>query len=143
MLQAIHAPASPSPAAPLAHARAHSGVRALGTLPEVDRSKVLRFAASVLWADFDVADSERVFLVDLARELGADDARAEVAGLLARPPVPEEVDPNDVSPAVADVIRHAVLRAIAADGRVDRKEMAMFELLDDLLPREERPLAPH
>jgi uncharacterized membrane protein YebE (DUF533 family) len=113
----------------------------LPALTALDRGKVLRFAASFLWADCNVVESERVFLADLARELGADDARAEVAGLLAQPPVPEEVDPNDVSPAVADVIRHAALRAIAADGRVDRKEMAMFEVLDDLLPRADLPPA--
>lgn len=104
-------------------------------LSSTDRRQVLRFAASFLWADLEVADSERRFLTDLARELEVSDASDEVAGLLARPPVPEDVDPTSVPPGVADLVRHAALRAIAADGRVGNEEMKMFELLDDLLPR--------
>lgn len=105
------------------------------TLSSIDRRQVLRFAASFLWADFEVADSERQFLARLADELEMDDARGEVQGLLASPPVPEDIDPTSVSATVADVVRHAALRAIAADGRVGSEEMSMFELLDDLLPR--------
>jgi hypothetical protein len=94
--------------------------------------QVLRFAASFLWADFEVADAERRFLADLARELDVDDA---VAGLLEQPPTPEDIDPAAVHPSLAGVVRQAALRAIAADGRVCSEEMKMFELLDDLLPR--------
>jgi len=100
-----------------------------------DRRTVLRFAASFLWADFEVADSERRFLSDLARELELDDSSREVEGLLAQPPMPEDIDPASVTVRVADVVRRAALRAIAADGHVDTEEMKMFELLDDLLPR--------
>ena len=96
---------------------------------------VLRFAASFLWADLNVAASERTFLAELAREREIGDGEREVEDLLARPPVPEDVDPASVDPAVADVVRRAALRAIAADGRVEHDEMAMFDLLDELLPR--------
>ena len=106
-------------------------------LSSTDRRQVLRFAASILWADLEVADAERRFLTDLARELEVNDAGREIAGLLARPPVPEDIDPTSVPPAIADVVRHAALRAIAADGRVGSEEMTMFELLDDLLPRDD------
>jgi hypothetical protein len=102
--------------------------------------QVLRFAASFLWADCEVADSERRFLTELASELDVDAPHA-IADLLAEPPVPEDIDPASVRPAVADVIRRAVLRAIAADGRVHSDEMKMFELLDDLLPQSQRTLA--
>ncbi|MBX3200476.1 MAG: TerB family tellurite resistance protein [Labilithrix sp.] len=105
-----------------------------------DRNQVLRFAASFLWADLEVADAERRFLTELARELDVADGARAVAGLLASPPAPDDVDPTSVPPAVADVVRQAALRAIAADGRVDHAEMTMFELLDDLLPRSS-PLA--
>jgi hypothetical protein len=101
-----------------------------------DRDKVLRFAASFLWADLEVVDDERRFLASLARELDVDDARAEA--LLSRPPVPEEIDPSDMSARTADVIRHVALRAIASDGEVREEEMQMFELLDDLMPRSDR-----
>ena len=120
-------------------ARALLGQNVMVTAPlslsSTDRRQVLRFAASFLWADLEVADSERRFFLDLARELEVSNAAGEVDGLLARPPVPEDVDPTSVPPAVADVVRQAALRAIAADGRVGSEEMKMFELLDDLLPR--------
>lgn len=99
-----------------------------------DRKRVLRFAASFLWADLDVADSERRFLGALARELELPETN-ELAELLANPPAPEEVDPTSVPASLADVVRQAALRAIAADGKVAESEMKMFELLDDLLPR--------
>ena len=101
-------------------------------LSAADRLQVLRFAASFLWADLKVADSERSFLGELARELDVDEAH--VAPLLSRPPTPEEIDPTDVAPRVADLVRRTVLRAIASDGQVADAEMTMFELLDDLLP---------
>ena len=112
-----------------------SSSTSIASLSSVDRTKVLRFAASFLWVDLEMSDSERRFLANLARELDIDDAPREVAGLLARPPVPEDIDPAAVNPQLADVVRHAALRAIAADGHVDNEEMKMFELLDDLLPR--------
>ena len=51
-----------------------------------------------------------------------------------RPPVPEEVDPNEVDAHTADLVRSVVLRAIASDGRIREEEMTMFDLLDELLP---------
>ncbi len=104
-------------------------------LTPADRKQVLRFAASFLWADLEVADEERRFLTDLARELDVDQASEEIEDLLASPPFPEDIDPTIVAPGVADVVRHAALRAIASDGHVGDAEMSMFELLDDLLPR--------
>lgn len=110
-------------------------------LSAVDSLTVLRFAATFVWADREVADSERRFLAELARELAVGDA-ALVDGLLEAPPAPVEVDPSRVPPALADVVRHVALRAIAADGRVERAEMRLFEILDDLLPREHRQPMP-
>ena len=102
-----------------------------------DRARVLRFAASFLWADQEVVESERRFLFELARELGASDgegARGEIDALLERPPSIDALDPNGVPAESADVIRHAVLRAIASDGKVREEEMNLFDLLDALLP---------
>jgi hypothetical protein len=97
--------------------------------------KVLRFAASFLWADLVLMESEQRFLARLASELGlVTHARKEIDDLLRRPPLPEDVDPNDVSPALAAEVRSAALRAIAADGHVARAEMRLFYLLDELLP---------
>ena len=83
-------------------------------LSSTDRVQVLRFAASFLWADLEVADAERRFLTELARELDVNDASSEVAGLLAQPPVPEDVDPTSVAPAIADLVRQARARRRSA-----------------------------
>jgi hypothetical protein len=117
-------------------ARALLGQDGMVTAPlsTPDRATVLRFAASFLWADLAVVPAERRFLHALARELDPDGATSEIEELLARPPAADDVDPGAVRAAVADVVRHAVLRAIAADGRVDPDEMQLFELLDELLP---------
>jgi hypothetical protein len=109
---------------------------ATGALSAAERMKVLRFAASFLWADLEVVDSERTFLRELARELDVENATLEVASLLVVPPIPEEIDPNDIDkPEMANAIRQAALRAIASDGVVDENEMKLFELLDELLPK--------
>lgn len=106
----------------------------VGFLDDAERQKLLHFAATFVWADGEVAESERRFVEDLAARLGVTDPERAVAGLLAMPPIAGEVDPASVSPALAAVVRRVALDIIAADGRVDRAEMAMFELLDDLLP---------
>jgi hypothetical protein len=99
------------------------------------RKQVLRFAASFLWADLEIADAERRFLAELADELDVGADPEDLDALLSTPPAPEDVDPGSVEPAAADLVRYAALRAIAADGRVGSEEMALFELLDDLLPK--------
>ena len=102
-------------------------------LAPAERLKLLRFAASFLWADFVIADSERAFLLRLAGELDGDDDAARA--LIDRPPAAEEIDPARVEASLAGAVRDVALRAIAADGHVAPKEMEMFHLLDALLPR--------
>jgi hypothetical protein len=100
-----------------------------------DHLCILRFAASFLWADLEVDLAEHAFFVALARELGVPRASLpRVVDLLAAPPAAEDVDPTRVSPALARTVRDVALRAIASDGRVLPREMALFELLDELLP---------
>lgn len=98
-----------------------------------EKLKLLRFAASFLWADLTIEDAERTFLLELASEL--DVHRADADALLARPPSADEVDPARVPAPLADAVRAVALRAIAADGVVAPKEMELFDLLDALLPR--------
>lgn len=124
----------------VARALLRQNTMALPTLSTADRRQVLRFVASFLWADLEVAEAERRFFAELARELDVGAPAHEIARLLERPPCPEEIDPTDVPLAAADTVRRAALRAIAADGHVSDDEMAMFELLDDLLPRPDGPL---
>jgi hypothetical protein len=103
------------------------------SLTPADGLHVLRFAAAFLWADLELAERERAFFHTLARELGVAPS-VPLTELLRTPPAPDEVDPTRVPPALACTVRDVALRAIASDGHVDEREMAMFELLDDLLP---------
>ncbi len=97
-----------------------------------DALLLLSFASSFLWSDLEVAPEERRFFAELAEELGL--SAGEAARLLARPPYAEDVDPTRVSPRLAAAVREVSLRAIASDGRVRKREMALFHLLDELLP---------
>jgi hypothetical protein len=98
-----------------------------------EKLQLLRFASSFLWADLELVNSERAFMLELAGELEVDGAHA--LELLDRPPAADDVDPARVPRSLAASVRAIALRAIAADGRVVRSEMVMFELLDKLLPR--------
>lgn len=105
-------------------------------LPHADRLCVLRFAAAFLWADLHVDLAEHAFFVALARELGVPNASLPSAlEMLSLPPDAEQIDPTRVTPALAATLRDVALRAIASDGRVRTKEMALFDLLDELLPQ--------
>lgn len=104
--------------------------------PPDERLRVLRFAATFLWADLELDLAEHAFFLDLASELGVpDDALESVARMLSSPPEPEDVDPTLVSPSLAATVRDVALRAIASDGRVLPREMELFDLLDELLPQ--------
>jgi hypothetical protein len=98
-----------------------------------EKLQLLRFASSFLWADLEVASSERAFMVELAEELEV--PSHEALALLDSPPNADDVDPSRVPRALAEAIRTIALRAIAADGHVAPAEMSMFDLLDELLPR--------
>lgn len=98
-----------------------------------EKLQLLRFASSFLWADLEVAHSERAFMLELAGELEIDEADA--LEVLERPPLADDVDPARVRASLANNIRAIALRAIAADGHVAPCEMRLFDLLDELLPR--------
>jgi hypothetical protein len=105
-------------------------------MPHDDRLCLLRFAALFLWADFQVDLAEHAFFVTLAGELGVPPgALPTVIAMLSAPPQADEVDPTRVSPRLAATVRDVALRAIASDGRVATREMELFDLLDELLPR--------
>ena len=108
-------------------------------LPLADSLCLLRFAASFLWADLSVDLAEHAFFVALASELGIPLIALPdvVEEMLSAPPRAESVDPTRVSPALARTVRDVALRAIASDGRVLRREMELFDLLDELLPSSE------
>jgi len=105
------------------------------TEPEchIEKMKLLRFAATFVWADLELAPHEETFMLALAKELAVDAVAAR--SVLSRPPRPDDVDPTRIHPALAARVRDVALRAIAADGRVDEQEMELWDLLDELLPQ--------
>ena len=105
------------------------------TEPEchIEKMKLLRFAATFVWADLELAPNEEAFMLALAKELSLDAFAAR--SLLSRPPRPDDVDPTRIDRALAVRVREVALRAIAADGKVDEREMELWDLLDELLPR--------
>ena len=104
-------------------------------LPVADRLCVLRFAASFLWADLTVDIAEHAFFHDLVRELDVPESALDgVFDMLDSPPDAEDIDPTRVSQELARTVREVALRAIASDGRVAKREMELFDLLDELLP---------
>lgn len=105
-------------------------------LPTPDSLCVLRFAATFLWADLHIDLAEHAFFLELAATLGVPaSSLPKVVDMLAIPPDPQQIDPTRVSPRLAATVRDVALRAIASDGRVVRREMELFDLLDELLPR--------
>ena len=84
------------------------------TCPErhSEKLQLLRFASSFLWADLEVANSERAFMLELAGELAVppEDAMA----VLSSPPSGEHVDPTRIPHALVDSVR-ARYPALALD----------------------------
>lgn len=103
-------------------------------LTSEDRLSLLRFACAFAWADLEIADTERSFVTNLARKLGADDEEvAQVEEWLKVPPPAEDVDPTDIDPAHRQVFLNACVQMISADGRVDSEEVEILSLFEQLL----------
>jgi hypothetical protein len=93
--------------------------------------RLLRFVTSFAWADLTVRDEERAFLARLMRRmaLDAEDARA-VAGWLAVPPSPDDVDPTEVPHVHRQLFREAAREVVLADGEVAPEEREYLKLLE-------------
>lgn len=104
-------------------------------LTSEDRLSLLRFACAFAWADLDIADTERTFVLELASKLGADDDEvAQVEEWLKVPPPAEDLDPTDIDPAHRQLFLNSVVQMISADGRVDKEEVEILSLFEQLLP---------
>lgn len=103
----------------------------LARLSRDERLRLLRFVASFAWADLTVRDEERAFLARLMRRmaLDAEDARA-VAGWLAVPPSPDDVDPTEVPHAHRQLFGEAARAVVLADGEVAPEEREYLKLLE-------------
>ncbi|HET8645863.1 MAG TPA: TerB family tellurite resistance protein [Vicinamibacteria bacterium] len=103
----------------------------LARLSRDERLRLLRFVTSFAWADLTVRDEERAFLARLMRRmaLDAEDARA-VAGWLAVPPSPDDVDPTEVPRVHRQLFSEAAREVVLADGEVAPEEREYVKLLE-------------
>lgn len=104
------------------------------TLSSSDRLLLLKFMCAFAWADLEVHAKEKKFVHRLVKELKLDPSeKKQVDGWLARPPRPEEVDPQSVPKKHRKLFLETARALIVADGQVDEAEAENFELLEDLL----------
>lgn len=106
--------------------------------PEItpdDRLRLLRFACAFAWADLEIAERERTFVLDLAKKLGSsEDELDRVNAWLTVPPPGEDVDPTDIAPEHRQLFLNAALQMISADGHVDKDEIEVLSLFEQLMP---------
>ena len=106
----------------------------LRALSARDRLQLLKFVCSFVWADLDVAPSEKTFVLSLTQRLGLSDAEVrQVQAWLETPPPAEEVDPALVPPQHRRLFLEAIEEALTSDGAVTPPESESLELLRRLL----------
>jgi uncharacterized tellurite resistance protein B-like protein len=98
------------------------------------RLDLLRFVCAFAWADLEIAERERSFVVDMAQKLGCDDEDLEeIESWLEVPPRPEDVDPTDIAPEHRQLALQLAIQMISADGRVEQEEVEILSLFEQLL----------
>lgn len=106
----------------------------LKDLDRKERLLLLKFVCAFAWADLEVQSRERQFVGRLIEQLKlSEDEAEEVAGWLAEPPAPEDVDPTRVPRQHRALFLEVAKQLIEADGVVDSNEAELYEILEDLL----------
>lgn len=106
----------------------------LDALDREDRLQLMRFVCSFAWADLEVNDEEREFIVNLVHRLELDDSeRKQVARWLEVPPAADDLDPADIPREHRQLFLDAARAMILSDGDVDDVEAENLIILDQLL----------
>ncbi len=106
----------------------------LDALNKEDRLQLMRFVCSFAWADLEVTNSEREFILHLVIRLGLDEEeREQVAGWLEVPPRADDLDPADIPLEHRALFLDAAKAMILSDGNVDDVEAENLVILDQLL----------
>jgi uncharacterized tellurite resistance protein B-like protein len=109
-------------------------MRSLARLNHSERLQLLKFVCAAVWADLDVTDAERTFVLGLTLQLDLPPEDMErVEEWLDTPPAAEEVDPTQVPPEHRQLFLEAVEEAITSDGAIDGPERESLRLLRELL----------
>jgi hypothetical protein len=106
----------------------------LEDLDSEDRLRLLRFVCSFAWADLKVVQEERSFVTDLVRKLALDeDEKERVIDWLVRPPLAEEVDPNEIPLEHRQLFLDAARAVVMADHYLHPKEEETLAIFEQLL----------
>ncbi|NNL99524.1 MAG: TerB family tellurite resistance protein [Gammaproteobacteria bacterium] len=94
----------------------------------------MKFICSFVWADLEVSDEERRFVINTVRRLDMnEDERSQVMAWLQVPPPADEVDPGLVPAGHRRLFVNAVTQLVKADNRVARDEQLNLSLFERLL----------
>ncbi len=106
----------------------------LHTLDPEARLQLMKFVCSFAWADLEVRDEERKFVVKLIDRLGlTPEEIAQVETWLEVPPPPEELDPARIPREHRQLFLDAARAMVVVDGRVDPDEAENLALLEMLV----------
>jgi uncharacterized tellurite resistance protein B-like protein len=106
----------------------------LDALDREDRLQLMRFVCSFAWADLEISDREREFIVNMVARLDLDEEeREQVNKWLEMPPAADELDPADIPREHRQLFLDAARALILADGDVDDAEAENLVILDQLL----------
>ena len=106
----------------------------LDALNREDRLQLMRFVCSFAWADLEIADAEREFIVKMVVRLGLDDEEQEqVAKWLELPPRADDLDPADIPKEHPQLFLDAATAMTMSDGNVEDVEAENLILLVQLL----------
>jgi len=106
----------------------------LDALDREDRLQLMRFVCSFAWADLEVSDQEREFIVKMVIRLGLnEEEQDQVAQWLEVPPRADELDPADIPREHRKLFLDAAKAMILSDGTVEDAEAENLIILDQLL----------
>ena len=106
----------------------------LDALNREDRLHLMRFVCSFAWADLEITEREREFIVKMVIRLDLDDEEQEqVAQWLEVPPRADDLDPADIPKEHRHLFLDAAKAMILSDGNVEDVEAENLVILDQLL----------
>ena len=106
----------------------------LDALNKEERLHLMRFVCSFAWADLEITDQERDFIVKMVVRLGLDeDEQNQVASWLEVPPRADDLDPADIPREHRQLFLDAAKAMILSDGTVEDVEAENLVILDQLL----------
>ena len=106
----------------------------LDALNREDRLQLMRFVCSFAWADLEISDEEREFIVKMVVRLELDvEEQEQVAQWLEVPPRADDLDPADIPREHRQLFLDAAKAMIMSDGNVEDVEAENLIILDQLL----------